>query len=389
MGTYLPEQLGTAASGTVDFFKGLASDIVGNMKDLYRDFPKGYVPGSPETGRGAFQHGYWDSFFGRVPGGSLPSPPKPPFNGGQCSGSSYKVVLSYKSAQFGNDQGVALFYCGPLGAIEEKVHPSGQTRVYVTANGPNGGGCESVTCEGMESRDTGIWVVPGSMKVFSVEVCPGGVDNCGNPPSDYPNKALPPATNPRVFTFPTPGGGQVKVPYSIDFDPTLIVPVVKVDLNGEVEIPVSFDAEGINLNFGGGGEGDGTGISPEDLEALLDAASRIPNIGKKIDDLTRSGNQNVDAKGEQNGDTEESAPGITGVITNVTNIPLGYGRKFGNPQLFDFGRVAFKRGAFYTAPVPITYIRQWHPAPVDADGYAVTLNQGVLAEITVLKQQEI
>lgn len=389
MVTYLPEELGQAAVDTKEFFKGLASDIVGNAKNLFKDFPTGFVSGDPDSGLGAFQRAFWDSFFGRFPGGSLPSPPVPPFSGGQCSGIPYEVLISYRSGQFGNEQGILLFYCGPVGAVEEKPIQDGRTFVFVTANGPQGGGCSSVTCEGTESRNTGLWIVPGTLKVISVKPCGGVVDNCGSPPSTYPNKNLPPAVNPYVYVFPSPGGRDVSVPYSIDFDPTLIVPVVKVDLNGEVEIPVSFDAGGINLDVDLGGGGEDGGIPPEALDTLLDAASKIPGIQKNIEDLTRSGEQEVTDLGEQNGDSEGTAPGITGLITNVTNIPLGYGRKFGNPQVFDFGRVSFKRGNFYTSPVPITYVRQWHPAPVDADGYAVTLNPSVVADITVLTQKEI
>jgi hypothetical protein len=228
-----------------------------------------------------------------------------------------------------------------------------------------------------------------SLVITSVSRLDGQPDSCGSNPPQYPSVALPSASNPGSYTYPSPGDSPPTVNYSIDFDPSLIVPIVNVDLNGELEIPVSFDAGGITLelpDFNIGGEGDGGGLSPEQVQALLDAASKIPGIQDGLNDLTKNGDTTQDDTGEQEGDAEGDEPNIAGILVTITNIPLGAGRKFGTPQLFDFGRAHFRRGLFYSEEIRLTTVRQWCPAPADATGYAVQLGNGVKANITVVKQ---
>lgn len=391
MATYTPELLTTAATGTVDFVKDLARDIVGTMKGLYRQYPRGFVPGDPNSGAGALLRSYWDSFFGRYDDGTpLPDPPESPFDGGQCACVQYTVEFSVEIRRKGDNQLVdtrvtSLSAWGPLTGIAiEDPSPARSDSVAVVLRG-SGPDCQPGYFSNTSASNELFYMT--NLQVFSTVRNDGQPDNCGSLPAQFPANGLPPATNPGVYVFPSPGGGA-PIPYSIDFDPTLIVPIVKVDLNGEVEVPISFDAGGINvdlpdLNIG---EGDSGGVSPEALEALLDAASKIPGIQENIEDLVNGGDQTSDDLGETEGENEGYVPNIAGLVIQVTGIPLGTGRKFGKPQIFDFGRVHFKRGDFYSSEIPIATVRQWSPAPVDADGYAIYLKPGVTANVTVVRQ---
>lgn len=404
MVTFKPEDLYAAGETVSDFNKGLATSVANAVCSLYQASPKGFVTGSPVDAPGQFLRGYWDSFCGRLPEPKLPAPPSRPFTGGQCNCVAYKVTYEVRrwgcraseedSAPF-SPRTYSVVVFGPVSGMGVRSVRAGNTACgepnydwFVTL------GCRGNVSFGCQAQGTyDVQQQNGAKleaRILSVVKNDGTADTCGSIPVAY-GGGLPAPSNPRTFNAPAPSDAPIVIPYSIDFDPTLIVPVVNVDLNGELEVPVTFDAGGINVDlpdFNVGGGGDAGGISPEQLEALLDAANKIPGIKEALDDLTNEGTQTPIDRGEKNGTTEETVNGIDGILVTVTSFPPGYGRRFGKPELFDFGRATFRRGNYYTESIRLSTTQQWCPADPDSDGYAVSLNPGVKANITVIKREE-
>jgi hypothetical protein len=322
----------------------------------------------------------------------LPAPPQIP--SGQCDGVVYLFQLSYVDANTGEtiaitNNGGDFRYWGPVGGIE--------ARKTIASDGTWTGSVIWFASRGAarnamlpyESRLERPIFQADSASFVNLRREDGLPDNCGGNTPVYP-PASAPSVNPRTYDHTGSDGISRPINYNINFPGVGISPTINFPDLPDIKIPVKIDATGIEVNIPVGigvGEGGG-GISEEDLEALLDAASKIPDIKEGIEDLMNGGNQSSDNKGEKEGEQEGYVPDIAGVIINVTEYPAGFGRKFGEPKIFDFGRVHFKRGNFYSQEIPLATVRQWCAASPESDGYAIFLRPGVKAEITVVKQEK-
>lgn len=380
MPLFKPSDFQDIGSGAADLLKGLANDMAQQVCQLYQNSPAGFTGGGPLGNPvDSFNRGLWDSLCGQMPTPTLPPPPDVPFSGGQCCGVNYDVVAkaTYASGfeEFGGATvpgkvtGFRKLFEGP---------PFNAWSIWVQYDATEcGGGTGEQVLIFRASTATGVQPV-------SVVRTDGSPDGCGDPPPVWPNGSLPAANNPRTYSHqPNDGGPPVDVNYNIDFGPTFNGPLV--ELPDLPNVCVGFELFGVEIDFctnKGGGEG---GISPEDLERLLDGADRTKDIGDDLDDLRRKGDVDADDTGEQEDNAEGDTGELYGILIEITGFPVGTGREFGQPQKFDFGRAYFRRGDFYSEEIPLTTIRQWLPAQPDSTGYTVFLRKNVKANITVIK----
>lgn len=385
---FTPEDLADAGLGAKNFLKELAGDALRNACELYSQFPRGFAGDNPlANGANKVNSLVWDSLCGRLPEQELPPPPSRQFTGGQCCDKSYRleysftrVYVGYGGGGGGNVEGPftqsTFLVPGSLVAVEERANKS--QLWYVVQK------CDGTLYEQILFGDGAY-----EFTVTSVSVTPadGSADNCGDLPASYP-AGLPPASNPYTLPYVGNDGLQRDINYSIDFSLTFNGPTI--NLPDLPNVCASFNLYGVDIDLCTNvpGSGSGGGISEGDLERLLEAADKVSDIEENVKDLSRKGESASENKGEKEGSTDESTGPIYGIIVSVTTVPVGYGRKFGEPQVFDFGRATFKRGGVFFSPVPINLVSNFIPAPVDADGYSLTLNPGVKANVTVIKKVE-
>lgn len=382
---FTPEDFKNAAGTSQDFLREAAQGALTAACQLYQDFPRGFGIDNP-VGDAVERasSGIWDSLCGGMPNPTLPPPPTTPPPGGQCCNKEYIITIQFMAAPFSG--GVCQEFA--QGPFELPIQRTG--KVVDIRNSSDGRIIEYVredcsgnrTVEEVTQRDSFCRKPVG----YTIQIAPGfEPDNCGDRPGGY-GGSLPPSNNP--FSFPYSGNDGVSRDINVDIEfgdgPTISPTINFPDFPN---ICASFNAFGVDIDLcsnkppdGGGG-----GISPEDLQRLLDAADKVDDIKDDVDDLGRKRPPLVEPKGEQDNDTEEDTGELYGILVDITFIPTGTGREFGQPQKFNFGRAYFKRGDFYSQEIPLTTVRQWVPALPDSTGYAISFQKGVKANITVIK----
>jgi hypothetical protein len=258
---------------------------------LYKNVPKALIPNIGEDTLRFF----WDNFCDpgndpSLPG--LPPPPGPPFQGGQC-GDWYRIYITFSRI---NDNGVEIFdndlYVGQLlGPIESFIESAtsslgGRWVLARAVYGPT------------QTSDPNLWGLYNAtginqFKLIStrLERASGAIDNCGNPPADYPPAAPPPADG---FTSPPTqiilnDGDQIFVRFNFA-PPKLVFPDFKFpDFNMNIftprfNIPVTFNFNG-DFRFGGGGGG-----SPPPPPFPPDLIDKINNINNNTDNINNNTN---------------------------------------------------------------------------------------------------
>lgn len=385
---FTPDELYDIGNGGGNLMKELARDALENACSLYSQFPSGFGISNPVgDGIQKLNSGVWDSLCGQLPNPTLPPPPNPGIDGGQCCTKEYDLTLQFKAGFYQNGVG-----CGEVnqGPFELTVRVTGKITAVRTSQ--DGRIIEYVRtdCQGnqivseLTQRDNFC----RQLQSFSFQIAPGyGADDCGSTESGYPSTP-PPPSNPYVFPYVGNDGIQRDIPYEINFSPTINGPTI--NLPEFPNVCLSFELFGVDIDLctnKQGGDGDG-GISPEDLQRLLDAADKVDNIAETTDDLARKGDNEPQDTGEQEGDVDEDTGPIYGIIVECTVIPSGTGRKFGEPKVFSIGRAAFKRGNVYFSPVPINLTSNFIPAPIDATGYAIAIEPGYKVQVIAIKKSE-
>lgn len=244
---------------------------------------------------------------GDVPEDPIP-PPAAPFDGGQCAGIEYRVVVSAEvvrnsdGAVIGDRDDIVFVAFGPITSIEGvNVNVSSRDSrqgVFATANGFvtsfNSSARKPVEAEGkvaasggrsspLGSQATGYIGISGgggprdfTTNILDVDVTrtDGLPDECGSPPPPPP----PP---------PTPGSNiiNIDIDYNNGGDTNIVVPVAfaigyaTVSIDGRLTIPIdmrgaNFSLFGsldvntgdINFNFDGGSPGNEACCQPPDIE---------------------------------------------------------------------------------------------------------------------------
>jgi hypothetical protein len=184
-------------------------------------------------------------------GGATP----PPFQGGQCVGTLYNILMNYTK------DGVPLQYSntvpGAVGSPFTRINNFGNVEfVYPVGQGGEGAGNASI--------DGGLGGTVFVLTSMSVTVF-SGPNNCGS---------LPDTEGPTDITYDSPGGGP---PVTNSTNITFGAP--RIDISGRIRVPVSFDgplldlgaeidlSDGeISLNFGGDPDNSTCGL-PADSDA--------------------------------------------------------------------------------------------------------------------------
>lgn len=200
----------------------ITNDITGKVDPLYRESPLDRL-----------RDRVADSLnrYCPVPGGPLPDPVNPPFEGGQCPGVPYLLQYTF-NGEPGTDQRPLR---GPITSAGNFPQASGQGLCRVRFTGTNSSGqeqtitavagaCESIGFVGLVRQD-------------------GLPDTCGDPPP-VPPPGQPPPTDPRppgtVVNIDLPDIG----PIDVTFSP--IVGIVYVGVNNSINVPVT-----VNIDLGG------------------------------------------------------------------------------------------------------------------------------------------
>lgn len=230
--------------------------IAGGVKDfacsIWNRFPYEYVPNNPVTSPIKY---LWNANCAMPPTSQPPVvTPPPPFQGGQCN-FGYQLFMRFDRTQL---------FAGQCQNVQDPSTGS-PLQVFATVWGPvqsvflsqpksatcgNGFSGFSIVCHGdyAGARQANPVTVVKQLtnpigetlytNIAELVVTPvGGVpDTCGNPPAVFP-----PGNPPSSETF------NVTVN---DNDTTIDIPVT---WNGDVNIPITFNAGGVNITFDFGG----------------------------------------------------------------------------------------------------------------------------------------
>lgn len=239
------------ADGVSDLYTGVANAAVDAMCGIYSKSPGSLVPGA-FTGNPVIDGA--DMLYRNLctPKGKAPPLPTPPFNGGQCCGTTYRVEVQ---ATLLISNGQSLPYnatpqniVGKILGVEVKNSTTGGREITsVVISTMQGGDCSIPTdviplstfvnnSDGTTSR----------IRIDSIDVSPvSGSDNCGSPPAKYPTAPLSPSDF--DFEAPITIAPNVTVNVPISIVPT-IVPVVNVF---RPEFNVKVGDVNVNLSLGG------------------------------------------------------------------------------------------------------------------------------------------
>lgn len=217
-------------------------------------------------------------------------------------------------------------------------------------------------------------------------------DDCGSPPpAPYPD-------NP-----PDPGAGDFNTTIDIkdnqgnDFNFPLVY--APVDFN----FPMNFDLGGVEviLDIGGiqfnGGDNNYPGGGGNDLpDGQPDpVATDAPDDGGRtlIPPPTPELDENLDTEElpESQSEEEEEIERLKYVKLELLEIPQGKGVQWGGgsaPNVYIAGWFEFKAGNFCYPRQPVHFTKNIYVAPEGANGFAYTLDIGILGKATIFKVKE-
>lgn len=396
MAVFKPEDLYEAGQGAGDLVKGLASAIAKNVCDLYAAAPRGFVGATPVgSGVNSFGSGLWDSFCGNIPEPALPPPPQSPFPGGQCSCVGYNVDISVEIRRR-SDNGLVdtrlttLQTFGPITGIAiEDPSPSGPDSVSVVLRGSFGNcqpGATSLTSAARE-----LFYME-NLQVLSVTRADGLPDNCGSLPPQYPD-VQPSPTNPRVFPYAGNDGVERPINFSIDFDPTINGPLVRLP-----DIPnvcVGFGFSGIEIDLCTNKPGSGTGGDISEIEdkidALRDILDRLEEDSKENlnkEDTDENPPDQTDPENEPpDGGISKCVPNLRFVKVTLTNIPPNANVEVGQAgfdRIDDAGWFTFTKDGFFFPPQRIEFGGAIFEAPPGVECFTMQLRLGFTAVVTTV-----
>lgn len=210
-----------------------------------------------------------------------PSPIPPPFEGGQCLGTTYRVEGTYTaSCQFNETLNFRTFVLGPVGGIVSASSGSndawfitgtdsgGAPALYNVNTNPGGQGLliaptGALSCGAIFPGGVGAAAAVDAPVITSV-VAIDGPDDCGNPPIPVPPPGDTPVEGDVIYniddsttvTIPLIG---IFAPFYVSVDGRINAPISfslgGVDFNGELTIAPEFNIELFPINVGGGGGG--------------------------------------------------------------------------------------------------------------------------------------
>lgn len=386
-------------TSNIDKVTGAAKNFI---CELYRTGEAIYIPGFSEI-----QKFWWDGFCGTnssPDAPALPPPNSPPFQGGQCVCTLYRVYFSYLSnvyqpgtRQLGNN------VC--FGAIEGiTIEQSQATRtftIYLVGRGAPPQVCGQPGTKSV-AKSGGLFngEVYSDLRIDSVAVEGSGANNCGNPPIKYPNSPSPPPggyTSPPVsITF----NDNSQHTYYFNYEPPALPPVptnfmppvvlnwFDFKLNPSFKIPITFDFDG-TINFGGGG-GD-INFDQDDRDNINNIKNitnnngdKIINLTNEINNITNNNNNKPPEPDDFDPPEEDIPPGehdqsyLAFVQIDLTEVPKNAKTQAGNTadDILYAGWFEWRRVGYNAPREPIHFKKSVFVAPKGIDGFAYTLYNG-------------
>lgn len=229
----------------------LASQAKGVACDLYRNTPGALVPNPASN----FLAGLWDGICSDDPLG-LPPPPTPPFEGGQCCGTTYTVTYRRSWDRCGTSSFSQQLTksMGNPGTVEKVEYRREAGIGYVDIVGYDCSGTKRVlnvftsdnivTSCGETPLGTGTPIPWDTVKVVILSVSPNDTATCGNPNPEFP---------PPPPTYTPPSGDIVIQPRPDNPDFNFNIPFVWVDADLDIDIRPYIDVGGLNISFDFGG----------------------------------------------------------------------------------------------------------------------------------------
>lgn len=207
----------------------------------------GWVGRNPFFITGRLAQGFMDAAYRLMCNQEPPPPPDPDFTGGQCDNVSYDVTVTYEVRQSGSvlDADTRLLRVNGkvngLRPVLDNDEPGTSYQIQLLVDPANNGGIDFVNV----TAGSGGGPYTSTQGIDSIVRTDGAPDTCGDPPPPIPE--------------PEPGFNEPNVPvvYSPDFGPDITIPLVfifapvRVNLTGNLTVPVRINLGGINPQFNG------------------------------------------------------------------------------------------------------------------------------------------
>lgn len=400
MVVFRPDELIPEGQVGENLLEGLASDVANSVCGLYQSYPRSFGISNPVGDAvSEFNSGFWDDFCGRLPNPKIPSPPTSPFQGGQCSCVDYRVSFTVDIRRRSDDSLVdvrsgELQVWGPVTGIAiEDPGPSGADSVAVVARG-SGPACQPGYSANSSAARELFYMT--NLRGVSVRRGDNLTDNCGDIPPSYPNVIAPPS-NPGTYTYPGNDGVSRDINFSVDFDPEIDGPLVRLP-----DIPnvcVGFGFSGIEIDLCTNKPGSGSG---GDISGILD---KLDQIEDDLDAIRDNTDESLDKDPQEelppeptnppeqpiDGFYQRCVPGLRFVKVSLTNIPSNANLEKGSggfDRIDDAGWISFVRDGYFFPPQRVEYGGAIFEAPSGVECFVLQLRFGFTASVAVVVKEE-
>lgn len=402
----------SAGGGTPSFTKAVINKAANFACTLYKDYPW-----ATTLGNNAFTRGLWDEMCRDRPPG-LPDPPVPPsFQGGQCGGVLYNILV-----RFTGDDGTVndVWSTGYYGAV------SGASGAYIAAhysNGERGWRCD-VTSQGLVDAEPGYLpngttvrpVPPGNPVRFGRDVnvtaalvqvvrADNQPDTCGNLVPSYPHTPIPSGAN-QTNVQVSVGNNTYSVPIVVN--PTVTNYTIKVQAG---DIDLDFGLAGVTINNNAifseiqntannvTNIANNVGGIANNIVTVANAVTGLQGNVRVVNQVTAAAliatsvgaappssptNDTVQTDDAASAQAEEVDEVLVWVKLDLKNIPRNVKRQDGGDaqDVLYAGWFQFIIEGYYLPREPIHFVKSIFKAPAGAKGYAYTLYEGFTASVT-------
>lgn len=361
-------------SSTADFAVKVANSARNFACGLYKNYPSSIMPNPIDN----FVRGFWDGLCENSDDG-LPTPPAPPFSGGQCPGIAYRVDCDWDFYFNNVFQETKTFSTSlVLGKVEtvalgNPIPGKSSVGAYVIFRRSDGTA---------DQADAGFGFVPNyeARNLRNIVVTPQtpGTDTCGDPPEEWPDKTtIPPGGNSGTINI------DLGDTTTIQLDVTVPIPTGGINFAPKIAIAspnISVIAD-VDLNFDFGGLRFDGGSNPPTLDDINELRDRIDNDRKIPAQPPNADTHDIDPPDpDGDGDKKSDLANLDYVKVTLTTIPTSARVQFGNgssPNVYvGAGWLHFTSGDFSYPRENVNFEEGYFKAPEGADGFAYTLAVG-------------
>lgn len=207
----------------------------------------GYVGQNPFFITARLAQQFFDTAYRVACNREPPDPPSPPFTGGQCAINytvntawTRKARIAGTCVTTGTETATNFSVLGPIAGLV--TARSGSNLSLQIAHGAGG---TSRTTVYTYADATGCPAEFVTYSITSVTPPIGVPDNCGNPPAVTPTPDSGYNSDTINITYTDVNDNDITLPVSFIFAP------VRVNIKGELTVPIRIDVGGIDLQFGG------------------------------------------------------------------------------------------------------------------------------------------